>query len=161
MTKKKKKLIALGVILAFLICHDADYIYEPIYEIHETTDLSFGSYSRGRVFIGDSSYLANLTDLSKNDVLVLDQRFGTNPNINSCNIVDKDEINEILEILCRYEECNPSPWDRTIESMRLEWFMHNYSYYFNYQTHRTKDVDLDNNDEIKYNSDIVRKILRL
>ena len=45
--------------------------------------------------------------------------------------------------------------------MRVEWIMHNISYFFDYERHRTTDVDLDNNDEKVYNNTILRKILKL
>lgn len=164
MNKKKKKVLALAAILAMLIYHSVDYQYKPDYEIYETTDSGFGRYSKGNVYIGDAQYLRSLTGISDRDVLVLDQRDGINPNmkvINSASIMNKEEINEILEILCRYEECYPSDWDRSIESMRLEWFMHNASYKFMHEIHRTIDVDLDNNEEDEYNNCILRKIFKL
>ena len=81
--------------------------------------------------------------------------------ITSYTITDKNIRNEILEVLCRYEELHPSPWDRSIESMRLEWLAHNISYLFHNQRHRTADVDLDNNDEKYYKKSIFNKILKI
>ena len=79
----------------------------------------------------------------------------------SYRIDDRDLRNEILEVLCRYEECYPSPWDRTIESMRLEWLMHNYSYFFNHETNRTEDVDLNNKEEEYYDNPILRRMFKV
>ena len=80
---------------------------------------------------------------------------------NSCNIRDKDIRNEILEVLCCYEEMYPSRWDRTIESMRLEWFYHNVSYYLNYKVSHSSEVDLNNGDEERYDNKVLSRILRI
>ena len=34
--------------------------------------------------------------------------------------------------------------------MKNEWFIHNLCYYLGLETHRTSEVDLDNNDEENY-----------
>ena len=75
-----------------------------------------------------------------------------------CFIHDAEIRNEILEILQEYERQFPSDWDRTTESMRLEWLMHNLSYRFDYQPGRTESVDLNNNDEGKYDNKILQRI---
>ncbi len=162
--KKKNKIIAIGALITFLIYHGIDYQYNPNYEIIEENDEAFGRYSKGRIYIGDEEYLESLKDVNENDILVLDKRFNDNPfmKVYDSNIINNKEIrNEILEVLCRYEECYPSPWDRSIESMRVEWLMHNLSYFFDYESHRTRDVDLDNNDEHYYDNILLRKILKL
>ena len=55
----------------------------------------------------------------------------------------------------------PSEWDRSLESMRLEWFCHNASYYMNYKIDSSYEVDLNNKDEDKYDSEVLRRFLRL
>jgi hypothetical protein len=80
---------------------------------------------------------------------------------NSYNINDKDIRNDILEVLCIYEEMYPSNWDRSIESMRFEWFCHNAAYYVNYKVDDAYEVDLNNNDESKYDSKVLRRIFRI
>lgn len=162
--KKKRKIIAIGAIIALLAYHGIDYQYHPVYEIYDQADDAFGSYSKGKIYIGNLNYLLNLENVLPDDILVLDQRDGEDPNMkifNSNLISDKNIRNEILEVLQRYEEYYPSNWDRSIESMRVEWLMHNISYFFDYERHRTIDVDLDNNDEKVYNNTILRKILKL
>ena len=42
--------------------------------------------------------------------------------------------------------------------MRLEWLMHNLSFLFNYQQHRTEDVDLNNADEELYDNKLLQKV---
>lgn len=146
--------------IAYLYKHN----YKPNYKILGKGEEAYASYSNGLVYIGDKEFLDNLHDLNENDVLVLDHRYGDDPNMeiyNSYIFNDKDIRNEILEIICCYEKEYPSEWDRSIESMRLEWFCHNISWYFNYKTDHTSEVDLDNDDEVKYDQKILSRILKL
>ena len=59
-------------------------------------------------------------------------------------------MNKILDILLNYEREYPTDWDRTKDAMLREWITHNVLYDFSFQTNRTKEVDLDNNDEKVY-----------
>ena len=164
--KIKKKLLAVSAALVLLTTYGSiEHDYNPQYQIIDEQPCGpFGCYSCGYIYIGSKSYLASLTDINENDILVEDQRFSSDPNMkiySSYRIDDRDLRNEILEVLCRYEECYPSPWDRTIESMRLEWLMHNYSYFFNHETNRTEDVDLNNKEEEYYDNPILRRIFKV
>ena len=161
--KLKKKLVILGLAV-YLGCYSlSDYSYHNDYEIVDSREC-FARYSLGKVYIGNRYYLTHLKDVSENDILIEDLRYGIDPNMkiyNSCVIVDKNIRNEILEIINCYEDRHPSRWNRSVESMRLEWFMHNLSHYFNVERPRTTDVDLNNKDEEKYDKIILRKIFRL
>lgn len=165
--KAKKRLLAISAaILIGTTYYNTDHVYHPTYEIiDDADDKAFGSYSKGKIYIGSLNFLESLENLNEDDILVQDQRFSyKNPNLkifSSYRITDKEQRNEILEVLCEYEDCYPSPWDRSIESMRVEWAMHNFSYYLDNHRERTTDVDLNNEDEEKYDSDIARKILKL
>ena len=163
--KTKRKLMAISAALIIGTTYiSVDHEYHPNYEIVAEQPGPFGCYSCGYIYIGSKAYLSSLTNLSEDDILVEDQRFSSDPNMkiySSYRIEDKDLRNEILEVLCKYEECYPSPWDRTIESMRLEWLMHNYSYFFDHQTHRTEDVDLNNKEEEYYDKPILNKIFKI
>lgn len=159
-----KKMLLMGALLGILTYHGIDYQYHPNIEILDQDDDAFARYSKGKIFIGSQDYLDKLKNVGEYDVLVLDEREGEDPDFkiyNSYLITDKEVRNEILEVLCKYEECYPSDWDRTIESMRLEWLMHNFSYVFNYETNRTTDVDLNNKDEEVYQNPLLRKIFKL
>lgn len=162
--KNKKKLLFATALCLALVSYLNKKIYHPNYTILNEEDGPFASYSNGLVYIGNEEYLDNLKNISSTDVLVRDERKGKNPNmaiVNSYNITDKEIINEILEILCCYEKMYPTTWDRSIESMRLEWFCHNASYYFNYEVSHSEEVDLDNYDERKYDNEVLRRILRI
>ncbi len=161
MKKWKKTLIGLGILIA-IGSHMIDNNYDTS-DIEIVDGDCYATYSCGSVYIGDRCFL-NEINCSEGDVLVEDLRDDNDPNmkiINSMEIDDKNIRNEILEILCDYEEEYPSKWNRSIDSMRLEWFMHNIGYTNGLETRRTKDVDLNNEDEEKYNNKVLSKLLRL
>ena len=167
MDKKKKKKIMCAT-AACLVLGAYTYTrkneYNPNYTILNYEYGPFACYSDGYVYIGDREYLDNLDNISPSDVLVLDDRTDKDPNMeiyNSYLITDKDKRNEILEIICYYEMLYPSEWDRSIESMRLEWYFHNVGYYLNYRASEAKEVDLNNKDEKKYDHEVLRRILRI
>lgn len=167
MNKLKKALISIGVCALVFSYYATDYNYDRSYEILDN-DLAFASYCDGNIYIGDGRFLRDVYTsgvCSEGDIFVLDKRYySPDPDmkvISSCNIKDKNIRNDIIEVLQIYEEMYPSDWDRTTESMRLEWYMHNASYDFNFEKDRTCDVDLDNDDEEKYDNKILNKILKL
>lgn len=49
--------------------------------------------------------------------------------------------------LKKYENDNPSRWDRTEISMIIEWLIHNYLYDIRMYQEHTESVDLNNEDE--------------
>ena len=63
-------------------------------------------------------------------------------------------------IILIYDSLYPSDWKRSIESMRVEWTVHNLLYDIGYERARTRDVDLDNLEEEKYNNKILRRIIK-
>jgi hypothetical protein len=160
MEKLKRRLALVGafiVILSYGLSHPK---YHSHYEILDQKGDAFAKCSCGTVYIGDEEFLEKFCN-EENAILVEDERKGEDPNMKiraSCNICSAEDRNEILEILMEYEKRYPSKWDRTIESMRLEWLMHNLSFLFNYQQHRTEDVDLDNEDEELYDDKLLQKV---
>ena len=162
MEKLKKRLMTIGIIGVLLSAYLVDEPnYNSSYEILDCDD-AYAECSCGKVYIGNAFFLRNIDD--EHAILVEDQRRGKDPNMkiyNSCRINTREDRNDVLEILQKYEEEHPSNWDRTIESMRLEWLMHNISYVFNFEKHRTEDVDLDNEDEIKYKDKILQHLFRV
>ena len=164
--KLKKACFVLGASFVLYTYIKCEHVYKPNYTITEDEEY-FAKYSKGKVYIGSIDYIESLKDkVNKDDILVIDTRNTCNdPNmqiISSYEINNKDTRNEILEILLIYEDLYPSKWDRTIESMRLEWFIHNLSHSFNYKKDHSDDVDLDNDDQEKYdNVKILNKLLHL
>lgn len=163
----KRKIIIIALLVTLGIIYIPNHKYEKvsIQEIdYEDEYIRVFNYSLGRIYIGNYASIHAISDeVSENDILVIDYRLVADPDmqiLNSYRIKDIDIINEVLEIICYYEKSDPSNWNRTISSMRNEWEMHNYSYMFNYDITRTRDVDLNNADEDKYDSELLRKILR-
>ena len=110
-------------------------------------------YQYGTIYIGDEEYLNSIDSLKKNDLLVLDSRSDTDPDlkvIDAYKIDDPIIRDEILEGLLFYEEIFPTDWERSLNSMRREWYVHHTLYVLGYQVDRTKDVDFNNNDEKVY-----------
>lgn len=158
----KKKILLLALILSGYFGYN--YQYRSDYEILPNENEAYALCDDMAIYIGNQKYLENIKNNNENAILVLDERFTDDPNMviyNSCSIKDKDIRNNILEVLCEYEEENPSSWDRSIESMRMEWFMHNLGYYFNYRVDHTADVDLNNDDENKYDKKVLHMLLKI
>ena len=164
--KKKSKIIITSITTAclLLISSNREYHYVPRYSIIDFNDEDcfIAEYRYGKVYIVKN--LENINNYDKNDIIIVDQRDGSNPNmriISSYEIIDKEVRNDIIEIILDYENKYSSNWKRTKESMRLKWFVHNIFYDLNYQRDHTDNVDLDNNDEEKYNIKFLNKILKI
>ena len=166
MKKKTKRIItSISAALLLFVYYNYDYKYVPQYEIVcNNKTHCYASYRNGNVYIvKDIKQMKNI-DIDENDVIVIDNRNSKDPDYKilcSYLITDKNARNDIIEILCQYEEEHPSKWNRTKESMRVEWFVHNLLHIFNYQTDHTTDVDLNNQDEEKFNNEIYQKLLKI
>ena len=121
--------------------------------IYSTKSLAYEKrYSNGTVYIGDKKYLESIKP-DNNDILVLDERDKKDANMRvyaSFLISDPIIQDEIIDILLLYEKEYPSCWERSKESMKLEWICHNILSRFSYKNNRTDDVDFNNSDEILY-----------
>ena len=168
--KKKRKIIITSITIAGLaLAHlEFDYSYKPNYTIMDTIDnhnIWKAKYRYGNVYIVKSMEMVEKVDKeSDHDIIILDARSDLDPNmeiISSFKITDKEARNDIIEILMEYEKLFPSEWNRTIESMRLEWFVHNMLYNIDYERDRTDNVDFDNSDEIEYNIKFLNKVLKI
>ena len=162
----KKSIFVLTASIVLLTCTASGRDYEPAYEIYEEEDgLSpYASYEDGDIYIGNQTYIDSIKEeVDRKDILVVDKRANEDPDmciLNSHRVRDPYDRNTILEVLQRYEEENPTAWERTIESMRNEWDIHNLLYFVKYKEWRTGHVDLNNEDETKYNGEGLTKVLR-
>ena len=98
--------------------------------------------------------------VSSNGVRVVDARWCDNPDVQirySCEIRNKEEMKEILQIILKYNEQNPSSpeWDRSLDSLIVEWDVHNQFFDWNIVRSSAEHVDLDNEDEGKVFWDFV------
>lgn len=101
----------------------------------------------------EKEQIADGLDIKEQDYVVIDYRGRTDPDMQiRCSYrADNPDIRKcVLDILLKYEENHPSDWDRTYKSMNSEWYMHNMAYRAGYNIERSKHVDLNNKDEIKY-----------
>lgn len=157
----KKNIITLGIIISFL---SSSYNHKETYnsyQINENNSSPFyATYSDGLIYIGNEEFILGLSSNEK-DILVIDKRNSKNPNM---RIISSYKINNphtrriIIEVLQNYEKENPSSWNRSTESMEIEWFIHNIFYNFSYTKERSCDVDFDNEDERIYSNKVLKKI---
>ena len=126
-----------------------EYLYG--YERKPEPAKNIGTTSSGKnVYVGsDGDYAA-----SSNSVKVVDSRKQADPNIKiieSFRVNERTEMIEISSMLLAYNDENPSipSWNRTLNSMVIEWDIHNKVYDMGYARDSTADVDLNNNDEGK------------
>ena len=164
--KRNSKIIITSITAACLlfVYYNYDYKYVPSYSVVHSINngIFLATYRYGKVYIVKNINIVK--DVDENDIVIIDQRDGKDPNmkvISSHRIVDRDIRNDIIEIISEYEKLYPSKWNRTINSMRLEWFIHNIFYDLNLKRNHTDNVDLDNNDEEKYNKEYLNKILKI
>ena len=125
--------------------------YNTTYQLE--SDCLFATYNDKNLYIAKQECIDNLETDNPNNIYIIDNRESDNPNMTICNshqIKNRNEQIEILKILLEYEKEYPSNWNRSIESMINEWIIHNICYNLDLETHRTEQVDLDNNDEKKY-----------
>ena len=157
--KLRRKLAGVGaffVLLSFRVWRPKELKYEIL-----DSGEAYASYSGGLIYIGRSEY--HHYSLEDGDIFILDSRWDANPDMkifNSYKVLDSCERSEVLSVLCEYEKNNPSEWDRSLESMELEWTLHNLGYYFNVKRDSSADVDLDNSDEEIYNNKVLQKALK-
>ena len=163
---RKKVIILLSTYFTFLIMpkiksNDNFINYNSEYD--STEILCFAEYNDKKIFIANADLIESIIDENDNNIYIIDERFTKDPNISICNsyrIKDNIKINDILKILEEYEKLYPSDWDRTFESMKSEWIIHNICYDLNINRTSTQNVDLNNNDQNTYDKNILTKILK-
>ena len=172
--EKKKKLRILIASLCSVAClsycsYDADY--NPQYEILASKDGPFGKYSNGLIYIGDQDYIDSIKDqINPTDVLIIvggnyneDTNKDNDQNVkilSSCEITDPEDRLEILNVLEIYSKVHETEWQRSVDSMRVEWAIHNILYDLHYKRNRTEDVDLNNSEEEFYSNFILQRIIK-
>ena len=157
-SKKLFLLISTYLILLFVpkiknnskeIKYNEEYVYE--------STIPYASYSNGNVYIVDEDTFKTL-DKDSNDIYIIDSRNAKDSDMaiyNSYKITSDKEMNEILDIIMNYENNYPSNWDRTYESLKNEWDVHNICYYLDINRNSTTNVNLNNADQDKYNSKVL------
>lgn len=114
------------------------------------------------VYIGSTSEIESIRDDSSKDIYVEDRRSKEDPDMRICNsyeIIKPGEMEAILDVLQEYERKYPTLWERTTKNMKKEWIAHNICYYLHYETKRTDEVDLNNDDEDDYENNRFIRLL--
>ena len=164
LNKKFKYSLVIGascVLLTPIPFLGKEYEYkEPEYILLED-DPAYAVIPTGKVYIGDENYINNVVH-NDNDILIIDERVDNNNMkiVSSHQIDDKDIQNTILYIIDEYEKEYPTAWDRSIESMRIEWHAHNFFYKLNFKKTNTADVDFETSEENFYNNEIVKRVFK-
>ena len=157
--------VSLGIAIHLFDNHnykDDDYI------IYQSNEEPFGAYKKGNIYIGDHEYIEKIKNKIKPGDILIEQGYNLSnkfidPNYkiySSYRITDKDDRNAILNVLNIYNTSISFEFDRTIESMRVEWSIHNFLYKIGIEQNRTKDVDLNNDDEKIYSNPILKKVFK-
>lgn len=160
--KYKKAILSVSLLTSLLVFYLHDHRYSNNYEVLD--DIAYARYEDGNIYIGSDEYINSLSNICENDILVIDERNSTDPNfkiINSYRITDKDDRNDIICAICDYNDEYPCNYYRSIESMRLEWFVHNIAYHLNYEVDRTRDVDFEISEEDDYDNKVLSKLFKL
>lgn len=168
MNKKNriKAIIFLYITLGITIFLFREHDYEDSnYVIYEDDIEAFGAYKKGNIYIGNHEYIESIKDKIKQGDVLIEQGYKTSndPNykiISSYLIKDKDDRNDILNVLKIYNSLVSFEFDRTMESMRVEWSVHNILYEMGIERERTKDVDLNNGDEKIYSNPVLKKLIK-
>jgi hypothetical protein len=111
--------------------------------------------------IGEEEF--EVMDKSDDNIYLLDYRYVLNSNVqiyNSKMFCDKEDMYNILAVLLEYNQEYPNDrWNRTIDGMYLEWYMHNVFYNWSILKERSSNVDLDTRDALFFEDSIVKKLL--
>ena len=166
--KKIKALIYLSCAISLYSYLSYDHKYNPEFTIYDNEEEAFARYRYGDVYIGDLNYINSIKDsINEKDILVVcgyqDDNGQIDPNVrvvSSYRIDDKEVRNDILNIILIYKDLYPSQWNRSLESMRVEWTVHNILYSIGYERDRTIDVDLDNSEEELYSNKLLQRIFK-
>ena len=148
MDSKKKKLLLMEALLLLTSCSAK----KEIKNFDLIDKRAYTTYQDGHIYIGDSDFLDCIYP-QEGDVLILDARHEKDPDfkiIDSYLINDRNKQRRILEALRDYENDNPSAWDRSLESMEAEWLIHNICYNLNIRVVSSRNLDLNNSDEMVY-----------
>ncbi len=158
---KKKIIILLGLYLAILLSPKIKSD-DKKNEIISDSKYSYINYNDKKVIIVSSEYFNYIYDKESNNIYIIDFRDRENSNfeiVESYKIRDKSEMEDIINMLVSYNQKEPSNWNRSFDSMINEWQVHNICYYLGYDIDSTEHVDLDNDDENKYKSKTLSRLL--
>ena len=114
--------------------------------------VSMYSYDSGKVLIVNPDNIDNALGIKdKGDLVVMDYRDTENPDMkimSSINVDSIKEMRQVIDALLDYNDAVESkqPWNRSKDSMTIEWKLHNILYELGLFDSHTIDVDFNNNE---------------
>ena len=105
------------------------------------------------LLVNEINAFADAIVVNDNEYVAVDYRHLSDPDIqvrNSYRANTEKERQCIIDILLQYEESYPSDWERSVASLKNEWYWHNSAYEAGYSTLRAKHVNFNNGDEKNY-----------
>lgn len=104
----------------------------------------------GKLYIVSADVNTENLSITDKDFIAVDRRMDSDPQMVVLNSYRADSlslIEKLCSLLLMHEEKYPTDWNRTLSSMSEEWQIHNSAYNMDYEIERSKDVNLNNNDE--------------
>lgn len=91
----KNKILFTSILVMLILSYPFKHKYKKNYNILD--DDAFASYSGGLIYIGNSEYINNLENINDGDILVIDERDSSDPEMIICDSYNiKDKILEMM-----------------------------------------------------------------
>ena len=141
---------------------ERDFVFEKNSSYSSDLNNEYAYYKGKNIYIVDEEVFEKMKK-NNNDIYLLDFRNILNSNVqiyNSRLIHDKEDMYNILGVLLEYDKEYPNDrWNRSLDGMYLEWYLHNVFYDHSILKERSRDVDLDTRDIFVFENPIVKKLL--
>lgn len=138
---------------------DFSFVKNPSYSSEINNE--YGYYNGKKIYIVDEEVFEEMKKDDDN-IYLLDYRNIFNSNVqiyNSRLIRDKEDMYNILGVLLEYNREFPNDrWNRSIDGMYVEWYLHNVFYDYSILKERSCNVDLDTNDALVFECELVKKL---
>lgn len=121
----------------------------------------FGSCDGYDIYFGSEDELREYVDNDRN-ICVIDGRRNLNPNYKICHsyrITNEQDMYNILGVILEYDKLYPSKWNRSIDGLQIEWYLHNVCYEMNIFIDRSESVDLDMRDFFIFEDSVLKLIM--
>lgn len=141
--------------------NERDFCYEKNSYYSSELNNEYACYNGRNIYIVDDEEFDKI-DKNDNDIYLLDYRNVLNSNVqiyNSNLIHDENDMYNILGVLLEYAKEYPNErWNRSIEGMYIEWYIHNIFYDCSILIERSCSVDLDTRDALIFEDNLVKKL---
>lgn len=141
---------------------EREFIFEKNSSYSSELNNEYAYYKGKNIYIVKEEVFDKMNKKS-NDIYLLDFRNVFNSNVqiyNSRLIHDQEDMYNILGVLLEYDREFPNDkWNRSLDGMYIEWYLHNVFYDHSILQERSRDVDLDTRDIFIFENPIVKKLL--